>query len=276
MPGNQGCCPTSIGPLQKGESGAADPGLIDLLRRSQELEAASQGYFNPAIGGLISMWGFHTSHFPVHTPPPDQARIQAWLEAAPTTADISIRDGRLYSENPAVQLDFGAIAKGYAVDVAIRVLAEHGVTHAIVNAGGDLRARGRPDSVWRVGISDPDKGVLAALEVAGDEAVFTSGTSQRFMSHEGKRYPHVLSPKTGHAVQGLQSATVIAPEGVVADAAATALLVAGPEHWREVADSMGIAQALVIDEQGAVHVTAAMDARLEWAPNAESRKRIVN
>jgi len=251
-----------------GAKAEAPPDLRVLIQRSQELEKASLGYFNPACGALVRMWGFHTSDYPVKGPPPTRDRIQAWLQWAPSTADIHIDGRTVSSSNRAVQLDFGGIAKGMAVDIALQVLAAHGVDNAMVNAGGDLRARGRPDRPWRVGIQAPEGRVLAALEIGGDEAVFTSGVSQRYLEYDGGRYPHVLNPLTGYPVQGLWSATVIASEGVVADAAATALLAAGRDSWREVAQSMGIGQALVIDDFGRAFATPAMAARLQW-PNGQ-------
>lgn len=258
-----------------GMTAEATPDLLTLINRSQQLEQSSLGHFNPACGALVRMWGFHTSEYPVKGPPPRDERIQTWLEWSPSTADIRIDGQTVASGNRAVQLDFGGIAKGLAVDIALDVLAGHGIREAMVNAGGDLRARGSQEMPWRVGINDPAGGVLAALEIGGDEAVFTSGVSQRYREYEGGRFPHVLNPLTGYPVQGLWSVTVITREGVVADAAATALLAAGPNEWRAVARSMGVEQALVIDESGRAYATSAIAARLEWSDNPEFSRTVV-
>lgn len=261
--------------LARGEEVRASADLLTLVRRSQALEAASGGLFNPAAGGLVKLWGFHTSDFPVSGPPPSEAEILAWLEQSPSMSDIRIEDDFLSTGNAAVMLDFGAVAKGFAVDIAVELLAARGLGEVMVNAGGDLRARGTAEAPWRVGVSDPAGGVIAAIEVTGDEAVFTSGTSQRYRQHDGARYPHVLDPRTGQAASGLQAATVVTQEGLVADAVATALLVAGPERWPDIARSMNISQALVITDDGQIQVTPTMNQRLEWAPGTETRKTVV-
>jgi thiamine biosynthesis lipoprotein len=153
-------------------------------------------------------------------------------------------------------------------------LSEHGIHAAIVNAGGDLRARGWDGMSWKVGILHPAGGVLGVIEIGGDEAVFTSGVSQRYRLNGAQRYPHVLNPHTGRPIQGLQSVTVIAADGMTADAAATALLVAGPEGWPDIARSMGMAEVLVIDDNGRVSVTAAMERRVDFYDRSGSAPEV--
>ncbi len=102
-----------------------------------------------------------------------------------------------------MQLDFGGIAKGYAVDLAVARLRELGIGSAIVNAGGDLRAFGRHgDRPWRVAVRKPGGGTIGTLEVRQDEAMFTSGNYERFRQDEQERYPHILDPRSGWPVQG--------------------------------------------------------------------------
>ena len=120
----------------QGQPAEADADIVAMIRRSQEIEQRSGGRFNPAIGGLIRLWGFHTSDYPVIGPPPDQAGIDEILSHRPSSRDIHIDGLQLRSENPYVQLDFGGIAKGYAVDLAIERLRDLGIGSAIVNAGG--------------------------------------------------------------------------------------------------------------------------------------------
>jgi thiamine biosynthesis lipoprotein len=260
----------------EGHPAVATPELIELLRRSQQLEAESNGHFNAAMGGLVGLWGFHTSHFPVLGPPPDDSLIQGWLGSHPSAREIVIEGDTLRTANPAVQLDFGGIAKGYAVDAAMRDLARHGIEAAIVNAGGDLRARGWDGDPWIIGIQHPAGGVLGVIEVREDESVFTSGVNQRYRQDGSVRYPHVLNPHTGYPVQGLQSATVIAVEGMTADAAATALLVAGPEEWPDTARRLGIGEVLVVDDSGAVFMTPSMNRRVRLFEEYENSAGIVD
>lgn len=254
-----------------GETAAADPHIVEMVRRSQELEQRSGGRFNAAIGGLIGLWGFHTSDYPVTGPPPSGAAIDRILAQRPSSRDIVIDGLQLHSDNPAVQLDFGGIAKGYAVDLAVQHLRARGIENAIVNAGGDLRAIGRHgDRPWRVAVRKPGGGVIGAVEVRGDESLFTSGNYERFRLDATERYPHILDPRSGWPVDHVASVTVIAGEGVLADAAATALVVAGLDDWPRVAAALGLDQVLVVDEQGTVFPAPAMERRVRFTEALES------
>ena len=248
-----------------------------LIVRSQEIEVLSKGKFNAALGRLIELWGFHTSIFPVTSPPPDSAAIQQLLHAAPSAGDIVFEGHFALSRNRSVQLDFGAIAKGYAVDIATEILAQHGLTSALVNAGGDLRATGGTTiKPWKVGIRQPGGGVIGLIEIIGEEAVFTSGVDQRYLEQSGLRYPHILDPLTGQAVQGVASVTGISEYGLFADAAATALIVAGVESWQELATDMGLKEVLLIDDQGEIFMTADMRDRLKLEPGFEPKIHVVD
>ncbi|MFC1719988.1 FAD:protein FMN transferase [Pseudomonadota bacterium] len=253
-----------------GQSAEADEGIVEMIRQSQVIEKQTGGRFNPAIGALIGLWGFHTSDYPIIGPPPDQADIDAILMQHPSSQDVHIDGLMLSSDNPMVQLDFGGIAKGYAVDLAIRHLQAMGISNAIVNAGGDLRAVGsHGDRPWRVAVRQPGGGILGSVVVHGDEAVFTSGNYERFRQDNEERYPHILNPHTGWPVEDVASVTVITAEGIVADAAATALVVAGLDGWPAVARAMGLDQVLVVDESGKVYLTPEMDQRVEFSEDVE-------
>jgi len=220
----------------QGQTAEADEDIVAMIRHSQRIEQRSGGRFNPAIGVLINLWGFHTSDYPVIGPPPARASIDEILSHQPSSRDIHIDGLQLKSDNPYVQLDFGGIAKGYAVDLAIERSRELGITSAIVNAGGDLRAMGRHgDRPWNVAVRKPGGGIIGTVQVRDDEALFTSGKYERFRQDQLKRYPHILDPRTGWPVKDVASVTVIASEGIVADAAATALVVAGLDGWSAVA-----------------------------------------
>ncbi len=249
----------------EGRSAMADADIVEMIRRSQSLEEATGGRFNPAIGALIRLWGFHTSDYPIEGPPPSQARISAILDLHPSTADIRIEGLEISSGNPAVQLDLGGIAKGYAVDLTIARLRAMGIDNAIVNAGGDLRAMGtHGDRPWRVAVRKPGGGSVGSIQVHGDEAIFTSGNYERFRQDQARRYPHIIDPATGWPAKDVASATVITAEGILADGVATALVVAGLDGWPEVARALNLQQVAVIDENGTVYMTPAMEQRLEF------------
>lgn len=241
------------------------PSVRPLIVRASELSAASGGLFNPAIGRLVELWGFHQDERPAG-PPPDPRQIAELLEQAPGMGDLELDGIRLRSRNPAVRLDFGAFAKGYGIDRTIELLRQRGIENAIINAGGDLRAIGRHgERPWRIGVRDPrGPGILASLEVEGDESVFTSGDYERYFEYGGVRYHHILDPRTGQPARGVTSVTVIHDEGAAADAAATALFVAGVEHWRDIARAMGIKFVMLVDASGQVYMNPAMAGRIRF------------
>lgn len=248
----------------RGLSAPADAELVRLVQYSRQAEVLSGGRFNATIGNLIELWGFHTSDYPITGPIPSAREVLERVAQHPSALDIEVRSGQLFSRNPAVRLDFGGIAKGYAVDLACAELMALGVRNAIVNAGGDLRAFGQHGArPWRVAIRDPLGGTLVGIEILHDEAVFTSGNYERF--HESptrERYAHILDPRTGWPARQVVSATVVAREGWLADAAATALIVAGLDEWDEVASAMQLELVLLVDQAGRIHATSAMQQRL--------------
>lgn len=241
------------------------PDLRALIVASKRLYRASGGRFNPAIGRLVALWGFHRQDWSdAHPPPP--AAIRALLARHPGMDDVRVRGDAVRSRNPAVAFDFGAIAKGYGLDRAVALLRRMGIRDALLNAGGDLRTIGRRgDRPWRIGIRDPAGGVLATLEVEGDASVFTSGDYERGYTYRGRRYHHILDPRTGYPARGTRSVTVLLRgDAASADAAATALFVAGPRHWHRVARRMGIADVLLIASDGTIHMNPGMARKVQF------------
>lgn len=241
-----------------------DDDMQELIRLSQQAEQESCGRFNAASGQLIHLWGFHTSDYPIHGPPPAAAAIETIVATRPSTVQLT-RHGRQWrSDNAQLRLDFSALAKGLAVDRAIAQLRGLGIQRALVNAGGDLMAYGATRSQpWKVAIKDTRGEILSHVEVTTREAVFTSGNYARFRTDADVRYAHILDPNSGWPVKHVAAATVIHPQGWRADAAATALMVAGPDaRWAPIAARMGIREALIIREDGGVELTPAMGKRL--------------
>jgi thiamine biosynthesis lipoprotein len=259
----------------QGRAATADEDIIEMIRRSQVIEEQTGGRFNPAIGALIRLWGFHTSDYPIVGPPPSQEQISAILDLKPSSRDIHINGLELSTDNPAVQLDFGGIAKGYAVDLTIARLRSMGINNAIVNAGGDLRAIGtHGDRPWRVAVKKPGGGSIGFIEVDGDEAIFTSGNYERFRQDQTVRYPHILDPGTGWPAEDIASVTLITDEGLPADAAATALVVAGLSGWPKLARALDLDQVAVVDESGTVYLTPEMEQRIQFS--GDDRRVIVD
>lgn len=256
--------------IAAGESIAVDDKVAAVILHAKQLAEDSGHLFNPAAGHLFSLWGFGSSDWAVSRPPPQQADIDQWLSAPPTMSDITIENGELRSQNTQVKLGFGGFAKGYAVDAAIDVLRAKGIENAIVNMGGDLRAIGshgqRP---WIIGVRHPrHEGVLASMAVLDDESVFSSGDYERFFEYEGKRYPHIFDPRTGYPADFAMSVTVIDSNASKADAAATALFVAG-EDWPTVAAQLKIEHVMMMSRDGEVQMSPAMQKRVNLTGHME-------
>ena len=244
---------------------AAASGL-PLIAKSTELSQRSGGLFNPAIGNLIHLWGFQRDDPPPQGPPPTSAQITTVLAQQPRMSDLHIDGVEIESSNPALVLDFGGIAQGYAADVLIEGFKLAGIRNAIVNISGDVRVIGtHGGQPWRIGIRNPrGAGILASLEMSSDESVVTSGDYERFYTYEGKRYHHILDPRTGLPSQDAASATVIDTEATFADAAATALMVAGVKQWHTVAKAMGVKSAMLVDDTGRVYMDPATAKRIHF------------
>ncbi|WP_029408232.1 FAD:protein FMN transferase [Thiomicrorhabdus sp. Milos-T2] len=238
--------------------------VADFIIKSQKLSQQSLGLFDPGIGSLVELWGFHSENW--QGPPPSAEKIQNWLNHKPSIADIKIKNNQLTSKNPYVQLDFGGNAKGLAIDIALKTLKDAGIKHALVSIGGDMKALGlKNNQAWSIGIQNPQKPsqAMAKIELKGGESIVTSGNYERYFEWQGKRYSHILDPGTGYPSNSFSSVTVIHKDATTADSAATAILVAGPKRWLAVAKSMGIEQVFCIDNQGQIRQTKQMAKRLK-------------
>ena len=230
---------------------------------SQKLTEQSQGLFDPGIGQLVALWGFHSETW--QGPPPSTQAIQRWLNSHPSIMDIYFKGNELHSRNPNVQLDFGGNAKGLAINMALERLQQSGIQNALVSIGGDMKAIGSKNGApWKVGIQNPQQPsqVLASLTLKSGESVVTSGSYQRYFEWQGTSFSHILNPKTGYPAHSFASVTVLHPNAITADAAATALLIAGTAQWETIAQSMGVQYVFAVDEHGKIFQTDAMAQRI--------------
>ena len=244
------------------------PEIFSILQSTTQISTQSDGLFNPSIGGLIQIWGFQADEFKAVLP--DQNSLQRLLVANPKMTDLIFGDdNKISSRNSAVQLDLGGYAKGYALDRAADILKQLNIHNALVNIGGNVLAIGKHgDRDWRVGIQHPRKpGPLATLTLHDGDAIGTSGDYQRFFEINGKRYCHLIDPRDGYPVQGVQAVTILThgkTAGLLSDASSKPLFIAGVTGWRAAAQQMKISEALLIDDRGVVHLTTTMHNRLEF------------
>lgn len=207
----------------------------ELISFALDMAEQTAGAMDPTIYPVLTTWGFTKDKKQV----PSKQEIDQQLSLV-DYSQISL-SGHNLTVPAGMQLDLGAIGKGYAADLTVEILKENGVNHAIFSLGGNIHTVGsRPDGTdWRVGIRAPwEEGYLGILEVS-DAAVVTSGGYENYFEDEsGDIYWHILDPATGFpANSGLQAVTVIGKEGRMCDALSTALFVMGAEqaefYWRE-------------------------------------------
>lgn len=252
--------------IARGEPFAADAEMVSLLQSATVLAERSDNLFNPAIGHLVRLWGFHTSTFEARSPAP--AQIARWVQANPRLSDLRYQGATITSTNKAVMIDLGGYAKGYALDRAALILRAGGVKAALINVGGNVLAIGRPGArPWSVGIQDPrGDGALASVALHDNEAMGTSGDYQRYFMTGGKRHPHIIDPRSGQTVDLVASVTVITgggkDPGLRSDGNSKPLFITGPAHWEAMAAKMAMQDVLLIDAGKRFLMTPSMRARL--------------
>ena len=252
--------------IARGEPYEGDAEMVDILKAATMLAERSDNLFNPAIGRLIRLWGFQSSD--IRPQEPDEAEIRRLVEANPRMTDLRFDGTTISSTNRTVMLDLGGYAKGYALDRAAKILRDEGVKAALINVGGNMLAIGRPGNrSWTVGIQDPrGEGSIAAVELQDNEAIGTSGDYQRYFMKDGKRRPHIIDPRTGETTDLVASVTIVVSGGenvgTRSDGHSKPLFVAGPAHWREMTERLGLKEVMLIDSNRNVEMTPAMRERL--------------
>jgi thiamine biosynthesis lipoprotein len=167
---------------------------------------------------------------------------------------LDARKTTVFFTRPGMRIDLGGIAKGYAVDRGIALLQARGITHALVSAGGDSRIIGdRFGKPWIIGIKHPDdpEQVIAKIPLA-DTALSTSGDYERYFDENGKRYHHIIDPKTGHSASKVRSATVIAPTATQTDGLSKTAFVLGPDEAMKIYNGLQGVDAILVTPDGKV------------------------
>ncbi len=257
--------------LANGEKIKVTDSIANALQLARPLVKNSDGYFDPTIGGLIALWGFHTSEYPVKDRPPDRASIEAWLTSNPSINDLQIDlNHHLHSSNRAVKLDLNGFAEGLAIIEINQILNDHGIQTALINLGGDIFAIDKQQQQhWRVGIRDPfgqaGDDVIGGVKLNDSEALFSSGGYGKYrIATDGSRWPHVLNRYTGEPAHQVAATTVLHRNPVLADAASTALMAAGPTQFMRLTKRLGLGCAMLITADDQLLITRALAQRMQW------------
>nr|WP_325185119.1 FAD:protein FMN transferase [uncultured Oscillibacter sp.] len=236
-----------------GAAVAVSGDTANLVRYALDMARRTDGSLEPTLYPVLTAWGFTTDSFQI----PEREELDHLLEKVDYTR-VSLQDATLTVPD-GMQLDLGAVGKGYAADEAAAVLRENGVTSALLDFGGNILTVGtKPDgSFWRVGVRDPDsEGNLGVLEIADQSVVVSGGYEKFFVGGDGERYWHILDPATGApARSGLVQTAVVSDESKRCDALSTALFVMGldkaVQYWREHRDF----EMILLTEDRTIYVT---------------------
>lgn len=226
----------------------------------------TEGDFNIALGSLINLWsiGKDTARVPSH---------EEITEAMKHTniSDISIDNQTVIIKDANMRIDLGGVAKGYAVDEAIKVLRSEGITSGLVNLGGDVYALGNKSdgTPWNVGIQDPElgSGVIGSVPLV-DKSIVTSGDYERYFMEGDVRYHHIIDPKTGYPVQNnLRSVTIISDLSIDGDVLSTAIFIMGVDKGMALIESLDNIEGIIITSEKEIYASSGIKESIKISDN---------
>lgn len=240
-----------ISKVNRNEEVMLDKIFIDNFNIAQEAAQMSDGYFDPTISPIVAAWGFNNKTGDSITP----SLIDS-LKHLVDYRKVKVENGKIIKENPAMQLDFNAVAQGYTSDMIANFLESRGIKNYLVDTGGEIMAHGsKPNGQpWIVGIEKPAESwdaeqVVQARIALRDKGLVTSGSTRKYVERNGKRYSHCIDPKTGYPVEhNVLSVTVLADNSVWADALASICMVMGLEKSLPLIQSLDGVEAYYIFE----------------------------
>ncbi|MBX2841596.1 MAG: FAD:protein FMN transferase [Flammeovirgaceae bacterium] len=231
-----------------------DRELFELIRRAGKVSELTNGAFDLTFGSIDDqLWHFDTNmkSLPDSAIASESVKLINYRNIFLDENNVSV-----FLKNKGMKIGFGAIGKGYAAEKVKSILIKNGVRSGIVNAGGDLIAWGnQPDGKpWTIGIANPNLKVQAFswLNIS-NKAVVTSGNYEKFVEIEGKRYSHIINPKTGFPVTRLKSVTIITTNAELADALATAVFIMGEEKGLELINQLNGIDCIILDDSDELH-----------------------
>ncbi|WP_276967569.1 FAD:protein FMN transferase [Chryseobacterium sp.] len=231
-----------------------DREVFDLIERSVRISRITDGYFDISYGGIDKgFWNFDRNMKQL----PDPKTIKEHLKLVNyENIILNSRDQSVFLKEQGMRIGFGGIGKGYAAEMAKRMLQKRGVESGIVNASGDLTAWGMQSNgkPWTIGIADPDhsRQPFSYMNIT-DMAVATSGNYEKFVMIDGKKYSHTINPKTGMPVSGIKSVTIFCPNAEIADAIATPVGIMGIKAALDLVNQIHQLECIIIDDDNTVY-----------------------
>ena len=240
----------------------ADDSMVDILRQARDISELTEGAFDATVGPAVALWRESRKR---GTLPAEADRAAA--VALINWREVEVGQRRVGLGRPGMKLDLGGIAKGYAAERAIATLRRRGVRSALVALAGDVALGDAPPGKpgWRVALSNERTGTVLGTITLANACVSTSGDSEQFVEIEGRRFAHIVDPRSGLGVAGGMPVTVVAPGGATADAIATGAFVLGADRARGVRLPPGVTM-LIHRGSGPEFVGASSAEGLEWKP----------
>ncbi|GAA4241146.1 FAD:protein FMN transferase [Winogradskyella damuponensis] len=227
-----------------------DAELFNLIERAIGISKLTDGAFDISYASMDKIWKFDGSM----TTMPSEKEITASVEKVGYQNIVLDKNkSTIYLKLKGMKIGFGAIGKGYAADKAKILLMSKGVTSGIINASGDMNTWGKQTNGedWKVAITNPmDKNKVFALLPITNGSVVTSGNYEKYVNFNGKRYTHIIDPRTGYPSTGIISVTVFAPKAELADALATSVFVMGKEAGLDRINQLPKIECIIIDDNG--------------------------
>ncbi len=229
--------------------------LMDLIKRSIQISKITDGAFDITFASMDKIWKFDGSM----TELPSKTAIKNSVSKV-GYQNIVLDEvcQTVFLKLKGMKIGFGAIGKGYAADKTKILLQSKGVKGGLINASGDLNSWGKQpdDKPWKVGITNPlNKNRIFSWFDIDNQAVVTSGNYEKFVTFDGKRYTHIIDPRTGYPATGIVSATVFASKAELADALATSIFVMGRSTGIDMINQLKGVECIVIDDKGKIHTS---------------------
>lgn len=236
------------------------PEVIEALVTAIKISDLSEGAFDPTIGALAGLWGYSGEKGTV----PSNTEISRALTLVDyKKIEIDPDQVGIRLSKKGMALNLGGVAKGYIVRKALDALKKEGVTRAIIHAGGDMAVFGGDiETPFSIGIQDPREKKTLGEAYLSDGAVSTSGDYERFFIKDGKRYHHILDPKTGWPAAQTMSVTIIARDHTLADGLSTAIFVLGPEKGMALIERLDSVEGVIIDKNGSVTISSGFNGKI--------------
>lgn len=236
-----------------------DQEVFDLVERAIKISKLTSGAFDISYASMDKIWKFDGS---MKQMPTEEAIKKSVEKVGYQNIILNPTDKTIFLKNKGMKLGLGGIAQGYIADKIKEVLQEKGCTSGLVNVSGDINTWGKQPNgqPWTVGIINPmNKNKVFATFILDDSAVETSGSYEKFVVFNGKRYSHIIDPRTGYPASGIVSVSVFAKQTELADALATGIFVLGIEVGLDLVNQLNGIDCIIVDDKGGVHVSNKID-----------------